>query len=239
MESLRLSINVDHVATVRNARGTSYPDPVHLAVLALNAGAHGITAHLREDRRHIRERDVELLRAVSPRFNLELARVPEILAFAKKIQPDLVTLVPEKREELTTEGGLDVTADTAAIRAVVAELQEVGIPVSLFIDPEDGAIEAAASTGTRFVELHTGRFCDAEDEEVCCRELDAIAQAANKACELGLRVNAGHGLRLDNVGAVSSIPEIEELSIGHSIIGRALHVGMADAVSEMKEAMRA
>jgi pyridoxine 5-phosphate synthase len=237
VETVRLSINVDHVATVRNARGTAYPDPVHVAVLALNAGADGITVHLREDRRHIRERDVEILRAIVGRLDLELARAPDILEFARTIQPDLATLVPERREELTTEGGLDVVSEPDAVAEVVASLQESGIPVSIFVDPVETQIEAAARAGARFVELHTGLYADAATEGQVARELEALRKAAAKAGELGLRVNAGHGLRLENVKPVATIAEVEELSIGHAIVGRALHVGMEQAVREMREAM--
>ncbi|MHC4342396.1 MAG: pyridoxine 5'-phosphate synthase [Planctomycetota bacterium] len=236
METVRLSINVDHVATVRNARGTAYPDPVHLAVLAMNAGADGITVHLREDRRHIRERDVEILRAIVGRLDLELARAPDILEFARTTQPDLATLVPERREELTTEGGLDVATEPEAVAEVVGTLQESGIPVSIFVDPVETQIEAAARTGARFVELHTGLYADAPTEGQVARELEALRKAAARAGELGLRVNAGHGLRLENVRSVAAIAEVEELSIGHAIVGRALHVGMEQAVREMREA---
>jgi pyridoxine 5-phosphate synthase len=236
VETVRLSINVDHVATVRNARGTAYPDPVHLAVLAMNAGADGITVHLREDRRHIRERDVEILRAIVGRLDLELARAPDILEFARTTQPDLATLVPERREELTTEGGLDVATEPEAVAEVVGTLQESGIPVSIFVDPVETQIEAAARTGARFVELHTGLYADAPTEGQVARELEALRKAAARAGELGLRVNAGHGLRLENVRSVAAIAEVEELSIGHAIVGRALHVGMEQAVREMREA---
>ena len=233
----RLSINVDHVATVRNARGGAHPDPVHVAVLALNAGADAITVHLREDRRHIRERDVVVLRAIVRRLNFECARAPEIIDFALRIRPDLVTLVPEKREELTTEGGLDVVADPEGVASTVKTLQEAGIPVSLFIDPETEQVAAASAAGARYVELHTGRYSDAPDEATEDTELDALMRAAHEADRLGLRVNAGHGLRTDNVGPVSAIPQVEELSIGHFIIGRALQIGVEAAVVEMREAM--
>ena len=237
MDPVRLCVNVDHVATVRNARGTVYPDPVHVAVLALNAGADGIVAHLREDRRHIRERDVEILRATVPHLGLELARAPDILEFALEIQPDLAMLVPERREELTTEGGLDVAEDLDSITEVVVSFQEKGVSVSLFIDPEPRQIEAAAKTGARFVELHTGRYADAPNEESAARELEMLRHGASAAAALGLRVNAGHGLTVRNVRPVAAIEEIEELSIGHSLVSRALHVGMEAAVSEMREAM--
>ncbi|MGH7163124.1 MAG: pyridoxine 5'-phosphate synthase [Planctomycetota bacterium] len=238
MEHVRLNVNVDHVATVRNARGTPYPDPVHAAILAESAGADGITAHLREDRRHVRERDVEILRATVRRLNLEMARAPDIVRFALEVQPDLATIVPERRGELTTEGGLDVAADIRSVTETVQALQETGIAVSLFVDPEERQLRAAASTGARFVELHTGRYADAPAEDVAARELESLRSAAALASALGLRVNAGHGLRLDNVHAVALIPQVEELAIGHAIVSRALYVGMQAAVREMREAMR-
>ena len=237
MDHVRLAINVDHVATVRNARGTNYPDPVHLAVLALNAGAHGIVAHLREDRRHIRERDVELLRATCPVLDLEIAMWEEGLDFAEGVQPDLITFVPEKREELTTEGGLDVIAHQARVTDVVTRFMEAGIEVSLFLDPEREQIEAAAEAGARFVELHTGRYADAPKDGAAARELEVLRRAAAVAGELGLRVNAGHGLTARNVGPVVGIAEVEELSVGHAIIARCISIGMQAAVREMREAI--
>ena len=239
VETVRLCVNIDHVATVRNARGTAYPDPVHVAVLALNAGADGIVAHLREDRRHIRERDVEVLRSSVPHFGLEFALADDIVELGLKVRPDLAMLVPERREELTTESGLDVVGQYDKIAPVVERYQEALIPVSLFVDPEERQIEAAARTGARFVELHTGRYADAPGEEVLARELEGLRTAAHRAASLGLRVNAGHGLRLDNVAEVAAIREVEELSIGHAIVGRALHVGMEQAVREMRERMHA
>jgi len=238
VEPVRLSVNVDHVATVRNARGTSYPDPVHVAILALNAGADGIVVHLREDRRHIRERDVEILRATAPRLCLELARAPEIVEFALQVQPDLALLVPERREELTTEGGLDVKGDVAGVTRVVEALQEKGIPVCLFVDPEAAQLEAATKTGAKVVELHTGRYADAPNEGRAARELEVLRAAAARAAALGLGVHAGHGLRRDNVRPVAKIPEVEELAIGHALVARALHIGMEAAVREMREAIR-
>ena len=238
MKRVRLSINVDHVATVRNARGTVYPDPVHAAVLAEKAGADGITIHLREDRRHIRERDAEILRATTERLNLELARSAEMIEFAQQLQPDLATLVPERREELTTEGGLNVAGDVDGVTQTVQMLQEKGIAVSLFIDPETAQIDATAATGARFVELHTGRYADAPSEERIEIELVALRKSAAHAARAGLRVNAGHGLRLQNVRPVASIPEIEALSIGHAIVARSIYVGMEAAVKEMLEALR-
>jgi len=238
LDHARLNVNVDHVATVRNARGTAYPDPVHAAILAESAGAEGITVHLREDRRHIRERDVEILRATVRRLNLEMSRSAEVLEFALQVQPDLATLVPERREEITTEGGLDVVSEVQAITKAVQKLQETGITVSLFVEPDARQIDAAAATGARFVELHTGRYSDAPSEELAARELVALQKAAAHAGRLGLRVNAGHGLRLDNVRPVAAIPEVEELAIGHAIVARAIYVGMAEAVREMREAIR-
>jgi len=238
VKRVRLSINVDHVATLRNARGGSHPDPIHLSVLALNAGADGITVHLREDRRHIRERDVILLRQLVPVLNLECARVQAIVDFALDTRPDLVTLVPEKRKELTTEGGLDVENQPAAVADTVQRLQDAGIPVSLFIDPDPSQIEAAAATGARMVELHTGRYADATDEAATGRELDALERGAALAAARGLRVHAGHGLRTDNVGPVAAIAAVEELSIGHYVMGRALQIGIEAAVREMREAIR-
>jgi len=232
---VRLSVNVDHVATLRNARGTSYPDPVHLAVHALNAGADGITVHLREDRRHIRERDVALLRSIVPLLTLEMAARDEMLALAHQLRPDLVTLVPERREEITTEGGLDVTGDADGIARAVGQLREAGIAVCLFIDPEPEQVRAAAQSGAGYVELHTGRYAEAED---ATPELTALADAARLADELELRVHAGHGLRVDNAGAVAALPEVRELSIGHSIVARALQLGFEGAVREMREVCR-
>lgn len=238
MNAVRLCVNIDHVATVRNARGTTYPDPVHLAVHALNAGADGIVAHLREDRRHVIERDIPLLRAVSPYFGFEFAMAEDIIELAAQIRPDLAMLVPERREEVTTECGLDVVAERERVAAVVARLQEDGIPVSLFLDPEEAQLEASAAVGARFVELHTGPYADAESEEEASRELQRLRGGAALAERLGLRVNAGHGLTAHNAGPVAAIPQVEELSIGHAIVSRALQLGMEGAVHEMKEAIR-
>ncbi len=237
VKAVRLAINIDHVATVRNARGTEYPDPLHLAVLALNAGADGIVAHLREDRRHIRERDVRLLRATAPYFGLEFALDPAIIALALEVRPNLAMFVPERREELTTESGLDVVANFDAVTRAVATMQEAGIPASLFVDPVEQQLTAAAETGAQFVELHTGAYADATTERDIASELDRLRFGARRAAGLGLRVNAGHGLRPDNVGAITDIKEIEELSIGHCIVARALSLGMEGAVREMRAAM--
>jgi len=236
--SVRLSVNVDHVATVRNARGTAYPDPVHAAVLAEKVGADSITAHLREDRRHIRERDVEILRAVVRTLDLEMARAPDVIEFALQVQPDLASIVPEKREEVTTESGLEVAGDLDSVTETVQRFQEAGIPVSLFVDPDPRQLEAAAKSGARHVELHTGPYSDATSEEQRARELERLRAACQHALHLGLRVKAGHGLRLDNVGPIAALPGMEMLSIGHSIIGHAIYVGMEQAVREMREAMR-
>jgi len=238
MGNVRLCVNVDHVATVRNARGTTYPDPVHAAVLAMNAGADGIVAHVREDRRHVRERDLEILRATVPVLGFELALASDLVAFGLRLRPDLAMLVPERREEVTTESGLDVAGDLARVAPVVDRFQEQGIPVSLFVDPVEEQLDAAAKSGARFVELHTGPYADATSEEDEAREFERLRAAAAAAAGLGLRVNAGHGLRTDNVGPVAALPEVEELSIGHFIVARAVLVGIERAVREMREAIR-
>jgi pyridoxine 5-phosphate synthase len=234
---LTLGVNIDHVATIRQARRTVEPDPIAAAVLAELAGADGITAHLREDRRHIQERDVEILRqTVRTHLNLEMAATQEMVAIALKLKPDYVTLVPERREEVTTEGGLDVAGNLDHILGVVHELQAQDIPVSLFIDPDPSQIEAAAETQTQFIELHTGKYANAsyQDEGI---ELGSLSTACDIALELGLRINAGHGLTYWNVRPVAELPGMEELNIGHSIMSRAILVGMERAVREMKLAM--
>ena len=211
---------------------------MHAAVLAEKAGADSITAHLREDRRHIRERDVEILRAVVRTLDLEMARTPDVIEFALQVQPDLASIVPEKRQEVTTESGLDVAGDLDGVTETVQAFREVGIPVSLFVDPDRRQLEATARSGARHVELHTGPYSDATSEEQCARELERLRAACHEAVRLGLRVKAGHGLRLDNVGPIAALPGMEMLSIGHSIIGHAIYVGMEQAVREMREAMR-
>jgi len=226
---VRLSVNVDHVATLRNARGTPYPDPAQLAVHALNAGAYGITVHLREDRRHIRERDLEALRPIVPVLTLEMAGRDEMIDIARRVRPDLVTLVPERREELTTEGGLDPESAAGAVTA----LREAGLRVCLFIDPLERAVRAAHEAEAPVVELHTGRYAGAGADS----ELAALAHAARLASDLGLQVHAGHGLTAKNAGAVAMLPEVAELSIGHSIVARALQLGFEGAVREMREAI--
>ncbi|WP_028582347.1 pyridoxine 5'-phosphate synthase [Desulfogranum japonicum] len=229
-----LAINVDHVATVRQARGTTEPDPVTAAAICELAGAEGIVVHLREDRRHIQDRDVRLLRqTVKTRLNLEMAIAKEIVDIALEIGPDMVTLVPEKRQELTTEGGLDVVGNFKKISKTIAKMTKASIPVSLFIDPEADQIEAALEAGATYVELHTGRYCDAITEKERDEEFRLIAQAAELAYESGLRVNAGHGLDYRNTAAIAALPTIEELSIGHAVISRAVLVGLDQAVREI------
>ena len=234
---LTLGVNIDHVATIRQARRTVEPDPIAAAVLAELAGADGITAHLREDRRHIQERDVEILRqTVRTHLNLEMAATPEMVAIALKLKPDYVTLVPERREEVTTEGGLDVAGNLDDILGVVHELQARDIPVSLFIDPDQAQIEAAAATQAQFIELHTGSYANAQGyaQE---RELKSLRRGCELALAQDLRINAGHGLTYWNVRPVAELPGMEELNIGHSIMSRAILVGMERAVREMKLAM--
>ncbi|MGC3873033.1 pyridoxine 5'-phosphate synthase [Halomonas sp. GXIMD04776] len=229
-----LGVNIDHVATLRQARGTRYPDPVQAALLAEEAGADGITVHLREDRRHIQERDVLLLAEVlATRMNLEMAVVDEMIVLAERIRPAHVCLVPEKREELTTEGGLDVVGSQARITQVCTRLAAVDCEVSLFIDPEPAQIRAAFEAGAPAIELHTGAYAEARGETARI-EHARIAAAAELAAELGLIVNAGHGLHYHNVEAIAAIPGLHELNIGHAIIARALFTGLKEAVSEMK-----
>jgi pyridoxine 5-phosphate synthase len=236
---IRLGVNIDHVATIRQARRGVEPDPVAAAILALLGGADGITIHLREDRRHIQERDVRLLRpVVTNRLNLEMAAVDAIADLACAVKPDEATLVPEKREEVTTEGGLDVVANEAAVSRVVQRLQAAGIEVSLFIDPSDEQIIAAQRLGALAIEIQTATYSEALTPSAVARELDKLKQAARHARQLGLHVHLGHGLNYHNVQAVAAIPEVEELNIGHSIVSRAVLVGLERAVRDMKEAIR-
>ena len=235
---IRLGVNVDHVATVRQARRVAVPDPVEAALLAEKAGADGITVHLREDRRHIQERDVELMRQrLGTKLNLEMAVTPAMVALAEKLRPDDTCFVPEKREELTTEGGLDVAANKQKILQAVTRLQERGIHVSLFIDPERSQIEASQAVGAHAIEIHTGTYCNAVATQRQ-RERNAVAAAAALARSLGLEVHGGHGLDYDNVPPIATIPEIVELNIGHSIIARAVMVGIEQAVREMKQLLK-
>ena len=231
-----LGVNIDHIATIRQARRTVEPDPVVAAVLAELAGADGITVHLREDRRHIQDRDVRLLRqTVRSHLNLEMAATDEMLGIALDIKPDYVTLVPEKREEVTTEGGLDIAGQITRIGEVVSKLQSAGIPVSLFIDADSSQIEASAKVEAKFIELHTGTYAEAKDEATQKQELNLLAEGCGQAIKAGLRVNAGHGLTYWNVYPVACLPGMEELNIGHTIISRAALVGMERAVREMKQ----
>lgn len=230
----RLNVNVDHVATVRQARGGNEPDPVLAAYLSELGGAHGIVVHLREDRRHIQDRDVTILReTVRTKLNLEMAATEEMVDIARNIVPDMVTLVPEKRKELTTEGGLDVAGNLKAVLRTVKALRDAGIFVSLFIDPDADQIKAAKSTGAEMVEIHTGAYAEAVSETVRDDELRKIKKAVKKASGLGMRISAGHGLNYVNAGPVALIEGIEEFNIGHSIVSRAMMVGFENAVREM------
>lgn len=231
-----LGVNIDHVATVRQARGTNYPDPVEAALLAETAGADGITVHLREDRRHIQDRDVDVLaKVLKTRMNLEMAVTAEMIAVATRVRPAHCCLVPEKRTEVTTEGGLDVLGSEASVRAACEQLGRSGIEVSLFIDPDPAQIDAAVRCGAPVIELHTGAYADAPDEHARAKELARIAQATSHALACGLVVNAGHGLNYQNVEPVAAIPGINELNIGHAIIARAVITGLNEAVREMKQ----
>ncbi|WGL96328.1 pyridoxine 5'-phosphate synthase [Arsenophonus nasoniae] len=239
MAELLLGVNIDHVATVRNARGTQYPDPVHAAFLAEQAGADGITVHLREDRRHITDRDVQLLRqTLQTRMNLEMAITDEMVNFACLIKPQFCCLVPERREEVTTEGGLDVFGQQALVATAVKQLAKAGITVSLFIDPNDKQIDAAVEIGAPFIEIHTGAYANAKSQLKQEEEFKRIKQAVSHAIAKNLKVNAGHGLTYHNVQPIAQLPDIYELNIGHAIIGRALFSGMAAAVSDMKKILR-
>jgi pyridoxine 5-phosphate synthase len=231
----RLSINIDHIATIRQARKGVEPDPVAAAVIAELAGADGIIAHLREDRRHVQDRDLRLLREmVQTKLNLEMASTDEMQRIALKVKPDLTTLVPEKRDELTTEGGLEVASRIDFMKAYVGRLKQGGIIVSLFIDPDEKQIAGAKRSGADWVEIHTGAYANARIQSDRERELEKITEAAKLAESLGLRVGAGHGLNYINVQAIADLADIEELNIGHSIISRAALVGLERAVREMK-----
>ena len=235
----RLGVNVDHVATLRQSRRTQYPDPIAATTLAELAGANQITIHLREDRRHIQERDLHIMRrTVSTRLNLEMAATQEMVKIAYDVKPDLCTLVPERREELTTEGGLDVVGGRETVRRVVKTLRDAEIEVSLFIDPDLDQVKAAHRAEAQTVEFHTGRYCDARLAADRRRELARVVDACKAAAKLGLGVAAGHGLNYHNVGPIAAIAEIEELNIGHAIVGRAVLVGMERAVREMRETIR-
>ncbi|MEE0875695.1 MAG: pyridoxine 5'-phosphate synthase [Fibrobacteraceae bacterium] len=240
--AVKLGVNIDHIATIREARKIREPDPVAAAVLAELAGCHGITAHLREDRRHIQDRDIRLLRGmVTTHLNMEMAPSPEMVQFALDLHPDMATLVPENRLEITTEGGLNVAAKAEELTQAIAKLKQNDILVSVFIDPESSQVKAAKKVGADFVEFHTGKYSNAYDmgdSREVESELSAIQDMTLLAHKYGLRINAGHGLNYRNVGPIAAIPHIEELNIGHSIIGRAALVGMERAVKEMLEAIR-
>jgi pyridoxine 5-phosphate synthase len=230
-----LGVNIDHVATIRQARGTRYPEPVQAALIAEQAGADSITLHLREDRRHIQDRDVHLLAEVlQTHMNLEMAATEEMLRIACEVRPSYCCLVPERREELTTEGGLDAAAQIDTLRDYCAQLAEAGIKVSLFLDADERQLEAAAEIGVPVIEIHTGHYAEERHPERKQAELARIAQAARHGQRLGLQVNAGHGLDYHNVQAVAAIPELVEFNIGHAIVARAIFHGLAEAVREMK-----
>ena len=234
---MKLGVNIDHVATLRQVRGTAYPDPLEAARACRAAGAHSITVHLREDRRHIQDRDVVALKKarVLP-INLEMSLARDIVEFALKLRPEEVCLVPERRRELTTEGGLDVVTQERRVRAAVSALNAAGVVTSLFIAPDRKQIEAARRVGARYVELHTGTYCDAHGA-AARKELERLVTAARRAHERGLLVNAGHGINLQNIGGILKIPHLDTLNIGHSIIARAVFVGIEKAVREMIKAM--
>lgn len=234
-----LGVNIDHIATLRQARGCGYPDPVQAALVAEEAGADGITLHMREDRRHVNERDVRLIQEVAQtRINLESAITEEMLKFASEISPEHVCFVPEKREEVTTEGGLDVTGNYDAVCNAVECMHKVGSDVSLFIDPDFAQIKASKESGASTVEIHTGCYANAIDAKQINLELDKVRQAAEYAANLGLVVNAGHGLHYHNVHEIAAIAEFNELNIGHSIVARAVMTGFKEAVSYMKQLMQ-
>lgn len=236
---LFLGVNIDHIATVRQARGTRYPDPVQAAMVAEEAGADGITLHMREDLRHIQARDVRIIREVlQTRMNLELAVTEPMVEFALEICPEHACLVPERREEVTTEGGLDVIANEKAVSSAIARLGAIKSEVSLFIDPDRAQIAAAHHLGAPAIELHTGRYADAVGEEARLTELERIRRAAEYAAKMGLIVNAGHGLNYQNVGPIAAITELNELNIGHAIVARACFTGLFEAVRTMRQLMQ-
>jgi pyridoxine 5-phosphate synthase len=235
---IELGVNIDHVATLRQARGTNYPDPIQAALIAESAGADAITLHLREDRRHIQDRDVEILRErLTTRMNLESAVTDEMIAIALRIKPHDICLVPERREELTTEGGLDVVKHFNQIHRVCQKLRDAGIRVSLFINADPLQIDAAVRAGAPVVEIHTGNYADAATAEAQKKQFVEVQRAVALGIDLGLQVNAGHGLHYDNVQPIAAIPEISELNIGHAIVARAIFVGLKQAIQEMKQLM--
>jgi len=239
VSEILLGVNIDHVATLRQARGTRYPDPVQAAIEAEQAGADAITLHLREDRRHIQERDVIMLRDIlQTRMNLEMAVTDEMLAIAESLKPDDCCLVPESREELTTEGGLDVKGQAARIKAACSRLTDAGVRTSLFIDPDPEQVNASAEAGAPVIEIHTGRFADAETVAEKEMEYERICVAVDAGVKAGLHVNAGHGLHYHNVESIAALLPIRELNIGHAIIARAVFVGLQESVREMKRLMK-
>ena len=236
-QGILLGVNIDHVATLRQSRGTRFPDPVQAAFESEQAGADAITVHLREDRRHIQERDVEILRRTVGRLNLEMAVTDEMLAIAERLQPADCCLVPERREELTTEGGLDVAGQADRMADACARLARAGVRVSLFIDPEPEQVKAAARAGAPVIEIHTGRYADAHSAAEQQQEFERIVEAVRLGREQGLQVNAGHGLNYENVQPVAALPDVQELNIGHAIVARAIFTGLGEAVREMKRLM--
>lgn len=238
VRDLRLGINIDHVATVRNARGGDNPDPVRAALLAQEAGADGITAHLREDRRHIRDADIfALMDQLEIPLNLEMAATEEMLAIALKAKPHAVCLVPEKRAELTTEGGLNVVANRAVLKPMITQLAAAGCRVSLFVDADIAQLDASREVGAAVVELHTGKYCEMPTEVERQQELKRLQEAAAHADSIGLETHAGHGLNYENVGAIAAIPQVVELNIGHFLMGEAMFVGMKEAIHAMRRLM--
>ncbi len=239
MSHALLCVNIDHIATLREARGGVYPDPVEGAVICEKAGCDGITVHLREDRRHIQDRDVFALKGiVKGKFNLEMALSDEIIGIALKLKPDQITVVPEKREELTTEGGLDVAKNMKKITDAIDLFRSLNILVSLFIEPDKNVIELSKQCGADFIEIHTGTYCNAQEKSVIDKEIDRIYSAANHAVNIGIKVNAGHGLNYGNLKPVLKTPGLLELNIGHSIISRSVFVGLSEAVKEMLKIIR-
>jgi len=238
MSDILLGVNVDHIATLRQARGTNYPDPVHAAAVAEHAGADGITVHLREDRRHIQDRDIYLLKqTLQTRMNFEMAVTDEMVAIACEVQPEFCCLVPEKREELTTEGGLDVVSQLTKVTQAVTQLTHAGIKVSLFIDADKAQIDAAVASKAPYIEIHTGHYADETNEDKQAEKLARLIEGIKYAHSLGLKVNAGHGLNYFNVKPIAKIAEIVELNIGHAIIARAAIDGLGKAVNDMKKLM--
>ena len=238
MEYLRLGVNIDHVATVRNARGGIHPSPVAAALLAQKAGADGITAHLREDRRHIRDDDITALKeAIDIPLNFEMAATEEMVAIALKLLPNAACIVPERREELTTEGGLAVAGQHARLSPLIQQLKGAGIRVSLFVDADEAELNAAAELGADIVELHTGRYCDSPAGSPRNQELERIAKGAQIAASAGLEVHAGHGLSFETVQEIAALPEIVELNIGHFLIGAAIYTGLEDVILQMRQLM--